>query len=147
MYYKMFVPICFQVWPIFRLQIGIFAELLPILWFLTPPNGIFWLLCAIFVLYYRLNKNYLDIKECLKCIIKCLYQFVFMFDQFLDFKLAYFLNYCRFYDFWPLQMAFVGSCALFLLYIWLNKNYLDIKQCLKYIIKCLYQFVFMFDHF
>jgi hypothetical protein len=31
MYYKMFVPISFQVWPIFRLQIDISAELLPIL--------------------------------------------------------------------------------------------------------------------
>ena len=33
MYYKMFVPISFQVWPIFRLQIGICVELLAILWF------------------------------------------------------------------------------------------------------------------
>jgi hypothetical protein len=31
MYYKMFVSISFQVWPIFRLQIVIFAELLSIL--------------------------------------------------------------------------------------------------------------------
>ena len=38
MYYKMFVPICFQVWPIFRLQIDIFAELLAILRFL-PLDG------------------------------------------------------------------------------------------------------------
>ena len=97
----MFVPICFQVWPIFRLQIGIFAELLPILWFLTPPNGIFGSR-VLFLFSIRLNKNYLDIKECLKCIIKCLYQFVFKFDQFLDFKLAYLSNYWRFCDFDPL---------------------------------------------
>jgi len=31
MYYKMFVPIGFQVWAIYRPQIEIFAELLPIL--------------------------------------------------------------------------------------------------------------------
>jgi len=31
MYYKMFVPISFQVSPIFRLPIDIFAELLAIL--------------------------------------------------------------------------------------------------------------------
>ena len=30
----MFVPICFQVWPILRRQIDIFDELLAILWFL-----------------------------------------------------------------------------------------------------------------
>ena len=56
-YYKMFVPVCFQVWPIFRLQIDIFAELFPILWCLTPPNDNFWLLCGIF-LSLRLNKKY-----------------------------------------------------------------------------------------
>ena len=31
MYYTMFVPFCFQVWPIYRLQIDIFDELLEIL--------------------------------------------------------------------------------------------------------------------
>ena len=41
----------------------------------------------------------------LKCIIKCFYQFVFKFVQFLDFKFTYFLNYCWFCDFDPSNMA------------------------------------------
>ena len=44
--------------------------------------------------------------ECLKCIIKCLYQLVFKFCQFLDSKLTYLLNYCRFCDFEPFQGTF-----------------------------------------
>ena len=36
MYYSMFVPISFQVWPIFGLQIDILAELLLILTPLRP---------------------------------------------------------------------------------------------------------------
>jgi hypothetical protein len=39
-FYKMFVPISFQVLPFFRLQIDIIAELLSILWF-WPFNGAF----------------------------------------------------------------------------------------------------------
>ena len=41
MYHKMFVPIGFQVWPIFRHQIDIFAELLLIFVIVTSPLGHF----------------------------------------------------------------------------------------------------------
>ena len=90
----------FQVLPIFRLLIDIFAELLAILWFLPtlwaifPPYGDFFNTL-------RLNKENLTTIECLKCIIKCLFQLVFKFSQFLDFKLTYLLNYWRFCDFDP----------------------------------------------
>ena len=40
--YKMFVPICFQVWPIFRPQIDIFGELLAILWFWPYNIRLIW---------------------------------------------------------------------------------------------------------
>jgi hypothetical protein len=56
MYYKLLVTICFQIWPIFGLRIDIFAELLAIL---TPPMGIFWLLCTIFP-SLRLYKKFVD---------------------------------------------------------------------------------------
>ena len=49
----------------------------------------------------KLNKSDLTSIMCLKCIIKCLYQLVFKFSQFLDLKLTYFMNYCRFCDFDP----------------------------------------------
>ena len=40
MYYKNVVPICFPVWPTFRLQIGILAEILAI-WLFWPLRGVF----------------------------------------------------------------------------------------------------------
>ena len=96
MYYKMFVPICFQDWSIFRLQINIFAELLSNLWF-WPIHRAFLALGCYCSLFEAKYKN-VDTMECLKCIIKCLYQFDFKFEQFLDFKLTL-LNYWRFCDF------------------------------------------------
>jgi len=41
MYYKMFVPISFLYYPIFRLQIGIFAELVAIYSDFDPFMGLF----------------------------------------------------------------------------------------------------------
>ena len=71
-----------------------------------------WILCAIF-LSLRLNKKYFDIKECLKCIIICLHQFVFKFGQFLDVKLTYLVHYWRFSNFDPSKWEFFGFCAQF----------------------------------
>jgi hypothetical protein len=65
---------------------------------LTPLGANIWFIYAIFH-SLRLNKSNLASIECLKCIIKCLYQFVFKFCQFSDPKFTYLLNYCRFYDF------------------------------------------------
>ena len=49
------------------------------------------------------------VKECFKYIIKCFYQFVFKFGQFLDSKLTYLLNYCWFCDFEPRKIAKMTS--------------------------------------
>ena len=49
----------------------------------------------------RLNFGNLTTIECLKCNIKCLYQLVFKFGQFVSFKLTYLLNYWRLCDFDP----------------------------------------------
>ena len=65
-----------------------------------PSKWIFVLSCAIFLPVRLINKTII-IKECLNSNIKCLYQFVFKFDQFLDLKLTYLSNYCRFCDFDP----------------------------------------------
>ena len=65
-----------------------------------PSKGHCWLSGVIFHIL-RLNKKMLDTMECLKCIIKCLNQFVFKFGQFLDFKFTYLHNYCRFCDYDP----------------------------------------------
>ena len=50
----------------------------------------------------------MDNKQCSKCIIKCLYQFVFKFDQFLDLKLTYLSNYWRFCDF---DLIYLGKIS------------------------------------
>ena len=112
---------------------------------LTPPPCIIWLLGVMFH-YLRLNKEFLDIMECLKCIIKCLYQLVFRFGQFLDFKLTYLLNYWRICVFDPSKGHFWLLGVIFH-DLRLNKKMLDTMECLKCIIKCLYQFVFKFDQF
>ena len=111
---------------------------------MTPPRYIFWLLGIIFHAL-RLNKK-LDTMECLKCIIKCLYQFVLKFDQFLDFKLTYLLNYCQICDFDHFT-GIIWLLGVIFHYLRLNKEILDTMECLKCIIKCLYQFVFMFGQF
>ena len=63
-----------------------------------------------------LNLGNLTIIECLKCSIKCLYQLVFRFGQFLDFKLTYLLNYWRFCDFDPFTDPFIAFWHYFLLF-------------------------------
>jgi hypothetical protein len=95
----------------------------------------------------KLNKWDLTTIECLKCIIKCLYQLVFKFSQFLDFKLTYLLNYWRFSDFGPFMWAFFQHYGTFLHTLKLNKGDLSTIGCLKCIIKCLYQLVFKFSQF
>ena len=80
---------------------------------LTPPRSIFWLSGAIFP-SLRLYKNILDTMKWLKCILKCLYQFVFKCGQFLDFKFTCLLNYWRFCDFDPSKghfLAFFGKIS------------------------------------
>ena len=106
MYYKMFVPISFQVWTIFRLQFGKFAELMPILRFWPFSGTLSWPFCVL-LHTLKLNKGNLTTIECLKCIIECLYQLVYKFYQFLDSKLTYLLNYCRFCDFYPFWGQFL----------------------------------------
>ena len=95
----------FMFLPIFRIQIDIVAELLAILWF-WPLSGTLFLSFCVFLHTLRLDKSNLTSIECLKCIIKCLYQLVFKFCQFLDSKLTYLLKYCRFCDFEPFQGTF-----------------------------------------
>jgi hypothetical protein len=84
--------------------------------------------------------------EWFKCIIKCLYQLVFKFGQFLDKKLTNFMNYWQFCDFGPLERHFWLSHAI-ILSLRLNKNILGTMECLKCIIKCMYQLVFKFGQF
>ena len=86
------------------------------------------------------------IKEYLECIINCLYKFIFKFGQFLDFKFAYLPNYWRFCDFDTSKghfLSLVRNSSLF------EAKYFvfDINECLKCIIKCLYQFVFKFGKY
>ena len=70
---------------------------------------------------------------CLKSIIKCFYQSVFKFGQFLHFKFTYLL-YLE--HFWPLRFIFHS--------LRLNKINLGKSECLECIITCFYQFVFKF---
>ena len=46
--------------------------------------------------------------EWLKCIIKCLFQFIFKFGEFVYYSFAYFLNYWLFCDFDPFTGHFWG---------------------------------------
>ena len=108
-------------------------------WAYFPPYGAFFHTL-------RLNKGNLTTIECFKCIIKYLYQLVFEFRQFLDFKLPYLLNYGRFCDFDPFVGLFSTFCRLFHT-LRLNKGILTTIECLKCIIKCLYQVVIRFDQF
>ena len=78
---------------------------------LNPPRNIFWLPSIIFP-SLRLYKE-IDTMQYLKCIIQCLYQFIFRLDQFLDFKLTYVSNYWRFCYFDPSMGHFLDSQALF----------------------------------
>ena len=136
----MFVPIYFQVWPIFRPQINIFVELLSILRF-WPLQMAYFDSCTLFVLSLRLNLKELDIKECLKCFITCLYQLVFKFGKFLDFKFIYLLNYWWFCDFDPSKWHFLALMRYFSLFE-ANLKKLIIKECLNSNIKCLYTNLF-----
>jgi hypothetical protein len=110
-----------------------------------PLERHFWLSHTI-ILSLRLNKNITGTMECLKCIIKCLYQIVFRFGQFLDFKLTYLLNYCQFCDFGP-QLGIFWLWQGIILSLRLNKKITDTMECIKCIIKCLYHLVFKFDQF
>ena len=74
----------------------------------SPSGGIFNSL--------RLNKGNFTTIECLKRIIKCFYHLVFMFVQFLDFKLIYLLNYWRFCDFDPFTGPFFAFWRYFSLF-------------------------------
>jgi hypothetical protein len=105
----------------------------------------FGLFCVIFH-SSRLNISKLAFIKCLKCIIKCLYEFVFKFCQFLDSKLPYLLNYGRFYDFDPSGSSYWLFCVTFRS-LRLNKSDLTYIECLKCIIICLYQFVLKFFQF
>ena len=84
--------------------------------------------------------------KCLKCIIKCLYQLVFKFGQFLDNKLTKFMNYCQFCDFGS-SKRYLGFLRAIILSLRLNKNITDPIECLKCIIICMYQLVFKFSQF
>ena len=113
MYYKMFIPNCFPSLANFFTSNLHISKIIGNFVILTPSRGNFWLLCAIF-LSLRLHKKMLDTVQWLKCIIKCLYQLVFKFGQFLDFKLTYLSYYWRFCDFDPSKGHFWLSCAIFL---------------------------------
>ena len=104
-YYKTCVPICFKVWPLFRFQIVIFVELLSILW-IWPLSGTFFSKFCVIFHHLTLNKSNLTCIDRSKYIIKCLYQLVFRFGQFLDSKLTYLLNYYRICDFDPTRDNF-----------------------------------------
>ena len=112
MFFILFVPIGFQVWPIFRLQIDIFSNILPIFFILTPFWVIFGPLGVIFG-SLELDINILAKIRCFKCFLKYFYQLFFKFDQFLDSKLTYFPKYCQFCDFDPIFGAYYGPLVLF----------------------------------
>ena len=81
-----------------------------------------------------------------KNIIKCFYQLVFRFDQFLDCKLTYLWIIFDFVILTPFIGPFPPYGAFFHT-LRLNKENLTTIECLKCIIKCLYQLVFKFSHF
>ena len=110
---------------------------------LTPFGDTFWPFCV--PLYtLKLNKSNLRSKECLKYIITCLYQLVFMF--FPIFRLQIYIV-CRitgdFVILTPFGDTFWSFCVL-LHNLRLDKLNLTSIECLKCIITCLYQLVFMF---
>ena len=84
--------------------------------------------------------------KCFKCIIKCFNQLVFKVGQFVDSKLIYLLNYCRFCDFDPFRGHFLAILRPFDT-LNTNKSKLTYIECLKCILKCLYQLVFKFCQF
>jgi len=127
------------------LQIYTFVELLAILWFLPLNRALFSSCILFFILFedkYFLYEHY----RVLEMYYKLLYRFVIKFDQFLDLKLTYFLNYCQFCDFDP-STGHLLSSGIISPSLRLNKIILDTMECLKCIIKCLYQFVFKFGQF
>jgi len=83
-----------------------FSDFHPFKWAFFKPYGTFY--CTL-----KLNKGDFTTIECLKCIIKCLYQLVFKFSQFLDFKFTYLLNYWRFSDFHPFTWPFFQPYGAF----------------------------------
>ena len=112
---------------------------------LDPQRDNFRLWRAI-ILSLRLNKKITDLMECFNCIIKCLYQLIFNFGQFLDKKLTNCMNYWQFCDFGLSERHFRLLRAIFLS-VWLNNNITGTMECFKCIIKCLYQLVFKFGQF
>ena len=103
MYYKIFVPISFQVYSQFL--DSKLTNLLNYCQFcdFEPFRGHFLAILRPFAHFEakKLNMTYI---ECLKCIIRCLYQLVFKFSQFLDSKLTNWLNYWQFCDFNPFHV-------------------------------------------
>ena len=97
----MFVAISFQVWNIFLLQIYIFAELLPILW-LWPLHGSFFGSRALLFPLWGYIKNYgqTEVQE-RKCIITCVYQFVFKFWAIGRLQIDIFAELFPILWFWP----------------------------------------------
>ena len=61
----MLIPICFQVLPIFRLQIDIFSYLWQILWFWSLFG-----IKSVILLYLKLNINIWEDMGCFKCFFK-----------------------------------------------------------------------------
>jgi len=112
---------------------------------LTTSRCIFWLSGVIFP-SLGLNKIILDTMECLKCIIKCLYQFIFKIGQFLDFKLAYLWIIADFVILASPRSIFWLSGVIFPSLRLYKKGFVTV-ECLKCIIKCVYQIVFRFVQF
>ena len=80
--------------------------------------------------------------ECLKCFIKCLYQLVFRFGQFLDSKLIYLLNYWRICDFDPFTgplFAFWRYFSLFEAKFWKFDNHRVLEMYYKMFVPISFQ--------
>ncbi len=144
MYFKYWYHLVFEFrqFLVFKLPYllnqGRFCYFDPQSWAFFPPFGAF-------IHTLMLNKGIQTTIDGLKYIIKCLYQLVFRFDQFLDFRCTYLLNYWQFCDFDPPHGPFFSLLPHFFHTLRLNKGIFTTIECLKYIIKCLQQLVFRFS--
>ena len=99
----------------------------------NPFLVICWPLSAI-LLSLKLNIKIWEILSCFKCFLKCLYQLVFSFYYFLDFKLTYFSLYYYFCEFDSVLGHLLPS-NIFLHSLRLNINILENNRFLQMFIK------------
>ena len=101
----------FFIFSFFRILRGVKFKILAIFADFRTFLIHFLTLTLFFPLWSYIKK--LDTKQCLKCIIKCLYQFVFKFDHFFLLQIYIFVELLAILWFWPLDAAFFYSRELF----------------------------------